>query len=213
MDRNIAYKAALVAAIAGFFSALYMGFGVSLPVKGVSIQPTLPVASDAGFLRASNEFPHLALRFFTADTFFIISYLLVFLGLFFAVADRVRAFAWMGLGAGILTGVLDSLENSFYITYAFQSLRGIHLTDPALPLIYILTNLKWMGAFVAFAAFALVWPRKGLLGWLISAVMFLFVLIGVLGLVMPVLIGYRGLFFFVGMFLFALFFWRQLRKE
>ena len=119
----------------------------------------------------------------------------------------------MGLGAGLITGILDAVENSFYLTYAFESLHGVQLTDPALPLIYIITNLKWMGAFVAFAAFVLVWPRKGLLEWLISAVMSLFIIIGVLGLVIPELVDYRGLFFFVGMFLFGLYFRQRMRKE
>lgn len=212
MDRKIIFTAALIAAVVGFFSALYMGFGVSVPETGVSLQPTLPVGSVAKFAKATNDYPEIALRFFTADTFFIVSYLLVFVGLFCAVMDRARPFAIMGLSAGVLTGILDALENSFYITYAFQSLRGFHLTDPALPLIYILTNMKWMGAFVAFGAFVLVWPRKGLLGWLLSIVMGLFVIVGVLGTVMPRLISYRGLFFFVGMFLFALFFLSQTRK-
>jgi hypothetical protein len=149
----------------------------------------------------------------TADSFFILAYLMVFKGLFTIVVDHSRVFALLGLGAGIATGVLDAVENSFYITYAFESLQGGHLSDPALPLIYIITNLKWMGAFIAFAAFVLVWPRKGWLGKLISAVMALFVLVGVFGLVMPELVDYRGLFFFVGMFLFGLYFRQRLNME
>ena len=213
MDRKTIFTAALIAAIVGFFSALYLGFGVPVPEKGVSLQPTLPVGSVSDFATATNEYPHLDLRFFTADSFFIIAYLMVFIGLFTAVVDRSRIFAFFGLGAGITTGILDAVENSFYLTYAFESLHGVQLTDPALPLIYILTNLKWMGAFAAFTAFALVWPRKNFLGWLISAVMFLFVAVGVFGIAMPVLVDYRGLFFFVGMFLFGLYFRQRLNKE
>ncbi len=213
MERKTIFTAALIAAIVGFFCALYLGFRVPLPEKGISLQPTLPVGSVSEFATATNEYPHLALRFFTADSFFIIAYLMVFIGLFTAVVDRSRIFAFLGLGAGIITGILDAVENSFYITYAFESLHGVQLTDPALPLVYIITNLKWMGAFVAFAAFVLVWPRKDLLGWLTSAVMSLFIIVGVLGLVMPELVDYRGLFFFVGMFLFGLYFRQSLNKE
>ena len=213
MDRKTIFTAALIAAIVGFFSALYLGFGVPVPEKGVSLQPTLPVGSVSDFATATNEYPHLVIRFLTADSFFVIAYLMVFVGLFAAVVDRSRIFAFFGLGAGITTGILDAVENSFYLTYAFESLHGVQLTDPALPLIYILTNLKWMGAFAAFTAFALVWPRKNFLGWLISAVMFLFVAVGVFGIAMPVLVDYRGLFFFVGMFLFGLYFRQRLNKE
>jgi len=191
MERKTIFTAALIAAIVGFFSALYLGFGVPVPEKGVSLQPTLPMGSVTSFAKAVNEYPHLVLRFLTADSFFIIAYLMVFIGLFTAVVNRSRVFAFLGLGAGIATGFLDAVENSFYITYAFESLHGVQLTDPALPLIYIITNLKWMGAFIAFTAFVLVWPRKGWLGKLISAVMFLFVAVGVFGIAMPVLVDYR----------------------
>jgi hypothetical protein len=45
MEKRTIFTAALIAAIVGFFSALYLGFGVPVPEKGVSLQSTLPVGS------------------------------------------------------------------------------------------------------------------------------------------------------------------------
>ena len=88
----------------------------------------------------------------------------------------------------------------------------VPLVEPALPLIYVLANLKWMGAFAAFYAFGLVWPRDSRLGWVLSGLMLLFPLVGGLGVALPGLVELRGLFFLVGMPLFAWYFWQQAHR-
>ena len=91
-------------------------------------------------------------------------------------------------------------------------LNGAELTDPAYTMLIMLTNLKWMAAFVTFFAFGLAWPRDGVLNWIIAVLMLSFPIVGVLGIAFPgVLFELRGLYFLLGFPLFALTFWRQLR--
>lgn len=164
------------------------------------------------FVCPTNEYPELVLRFFAADSLFVLSYTLVFVGLHTVVLGRSCTFAWIGLGAGILAALLDATENAFFIVYALLARNGVPLTEPALPLIYVVANLKWMGAFAAFYAFGLVWPRDSKLEWILSGLMLLFPLAGVLsGVAFPDLERLRGVFLLLGMPLFAWYFWHQAR--
>ncbi len=213
MERKPVFQAATIAAIIAFLCALLMGFGVRPPDPTLSLQPSVPPAPLAQFVRPTNEVPDLALRYFAADSLFVLSYLVVFVGLHTVVVYRGRVLAWIGLGAGVLTALFDAAENAFFITYALLALVGVPLKDPDLPLIYILGQLKWMGAFAAFYAFGLAWPRDGWLNRVIAGLMLLFVLVGIVGVAMPGLVALRGVFFLIGMPLFAWYFWRQARGE
>ena len=113
---------------------------------------------------------------------------------------------------GVLTASLDAIENAYFINYALLSQIGEALIEPALPLIYILANLKWMAAFATLYAFGLVWPRGSWLDRVIVVLMLTFPLFGVLGVARPELVPYRGFYFFVGMPLFGWYFWRQSRQ-
>ena len=64
----------------------------------------------------------------------------------------------------------------------------------------------------AFYAFGLAWPREGGQGWTISSLMLLFPIFGALGVAVPALVAWRGLFFLAGMVLFAVHFWREARR-
>lgn len=202
------FQAATLAAIIAFFTVLMMGFGLPLPVEGVSWQPSMATHTVAEFIRATNEYPQLALRFFAADSLFVLSYIMVFVGLHTIAAQSSPRFAQIGLGAGVVAGIFDAAENAFFVVYATQSLNGIPLVEPALPLIYILANLKWMGAFAALYAFGLGWPKNGRFDQLLTLLMVLFPLVGVLGVAQPAWVDLRGLFFLVGMPLFAWRFWQ-----
>ncbi len=165
------------------------------------------------FVRATNEYPNSALGFFGADSLFVLSYLLVFAGLYAVTAERGRVFALVGLGAGVLTALVDAAENGLFIIYALRAQRGVPLTAPDLPLVYLLTHLKWMAAFATLYAFGLVFPRQVWLERIISGLMVLFPVIGVLGIANPTLILVRGLFLLLGMVLFAVYFWDRVRRE
>ncbi len=211
MERRTVFQAGVLAALVAFICTLVMGFGVRAP-QATSLQPSVPPVSVSEFVQPTNEYPELALRFFAADSLFVLSYLMVFVALHAVVVGRARAFAWLGLGAGVLTALLDAAENAFFITYALLALDDVPLTEPALPLIFILANLKWMGAFAALYAFGLVWPRDNRLERAICGLMLLFPLVGVLGIAWPSLLGLRGLFFLLGMLLFARYFWQQAHR-
>ena len=212
MERTTTFQAAALAALAAFVCAILLGFVFRAPDPGVSLQPVTPGAITE-FVRPINEYPELMLRFLASDTLFVLSYLVVFAGLYATVVDRARVVAIIGLGAGVLTALFDATENAHFITYAAASLNGVPLTDPDVSTVYVLANLKWMGAFATLGIFGLVWPREERLGWILSALMLLFVVVGVLGIAVPGLILLRGLFFLVGMPLFAWHFWRQRRRE
>ena len=211
MDKKQVLQAATIASVVAFIAVIAQAAaGFSLP-QGVQVQPAFPVPLEQ-FVRASNEFPDTALGFFGADSLFVLSYVLVFVGLYVVTAERARPFALVGLGLGIFTAMMDASENAFFITYALGAKNGIPLTNPDVPLIYILANLKWMGSFATLYAFGLVLPRDGWLSWLISALMLVFPVVGVLGIANPSLIVVRGLFFLVGMPLFAAYFWQRSRE-
>ena len=212
MERKTVFQAAAWAALVASICVLVMGFGVPVPEPGMSLQPSQPSGPVSEFVRPTNEYPGLVLRFFAADSLFVLSYTIVFVGLYAVAVSQSRALAGIGLGAGILTALLDATENAFFITYALSALSGVPLTEPALPLIYIIANLKWMGAFAAFYVFGLAWPRDAILAWVLSGLMLLFPLVGVLGITLPGLVMPRGLFFLLGMPLFAVFFWREARS-
>ncbi|HLF26031.1 MAG TPA: hypothetical protein VJG32_06825 [Anaerolineae bacterium] len=209
MEHRSTFQAATLAAIVALVCIVLMGFVLRAPEPGVSLQPSYPPAPAPEFVRIVNTYPDLMLRLFTTDSLFVLSYLMVFVGLYATVVDQQRALAVIGLGAGILTAFLDATENAYFITYAHLALNGMPLANPDLPAIFIVANLKWMAAFATLAAFGLGWPRRDRLGWVLSGLMLLFVLIGVLGIVWPNLFALRGLFFLIGMPLFAWHFWRQ----
>lgn len=211
MERKAAFQAAVLAAIVAFVCAILLGFVFRAPDPGVSLQPVTP-GPVTEFVRPINDYPELMLRFLASDTLFVLSYLVVFAGLYATVADRARVVAIIGLGAGVLTALFDATENAYFVTYAAASLNGVPLTDPDVSTVYVLANLKWAGAFATLYAFGLAWPRGDRLGWIISALMLLFVLVGVLGIAVPGLIPLRGIFFLAGMPLFAWHFWRQSQR-
>jgi uncharacterized membrane protein len=213
MTDKVVYQAGIVAALVALAAALFMAFGVQVPEPGIDLQPSLVFGPVNDFVYPSNTYPQLVLRFFAADSLFVLSYAMVFAGLYVAARDRSRLFASLGLAAGLLAALLDATENAFFISYASSASHGVLLTEPDLPLIYVIANLKWMAAFAALYAFGLIWPRDRLLGWLLSGLMLLFPLFGVLGVTLPNLVPFRGLFFLLGFPLFAWHFWQQLRAR
>lgn len=209
MSRRIALEAAALAALvalAGVLAQLVILF--SFP-PGVVPQPYGVAAPDFQLAVGAE----LALPFFAADTVFVLGYTLVFAGLYTVTAPRAPAFAALGLGAGVLTALFDTAENALFIVYALHERAGVGAADPALTLVYTLTTLKWAAAFATLFAFGLVYPRAGGRERALAALMLLFALVGVVGVALPDAIALRGLFFLVGMPLFAWDFWARARQE
>lgn len=201
MENRPLFQASGTAAVVAFVCVVAMA--IMMLTSGVNPQPSTPSGPVSKFVEPINSHPRLALAFFALDSLFVLSYLTVFLGVYAVVAGQSRVLAWVGLGSGVAAAVLDATENAYFITYALLVINGVPLTQPALMLIYVLANLKWMAGFAAFVAFGFGWPREGRRGWAITGLMLLFPLVGVLGVALPGLIAWRGLFFLAGMALFA----------
>ena len=82
MEKSNTYKAALIAAACALLSVMIMALSMSIPESGVDPQPVQPDRTAAEFLSGSSEDPDTVLLFFTADSFFVLSYLMVFAGLY-----------------------------------------------------------------------------------------------------------------------------------
>jgi hypothetical protein len=206
MDRSLVLRATAVAATAGLAGVI--GEAASMLLAGTTLQPTVPPVPAATFLLPLQTMPQRMLLFYAADSLFVVSYLLVYAGLHAVTAPRAPALAGLALGAGIFGGLCDATENAFMISYAAIASAGAPLPEPALPLIFVIAHLKWMGALAAFAAFGLVFPREDTLGRVISVIMLLPVPIGALSVAWPALNALLGLSLLVGMALFAWYFWR-----
>lgn len=212
MEQKTTYQAAFALSLVAFACVLVMGFGTPIPEEGLQLQPSMATGPISDFVRATNNYPQLALRFFATDSLFVLSYLIVFVGLYMTTKPIAPALATLGLSSGIATAVLDATENSFFIIYATLSLNGVPLENPTLPLIYVLANLKWMASFATLMAFGLVWPSNTPLNILMKVLMLGTPLLGILGVLNPDLVALRGLTFLVGMPVFAIYFWQQLQK-
>ncbi len=207
-------RAGIVAATTAFVAALLMGMLMTLPDAALSIQPSYPPARPEAFLAVINNYPQQQLRFFAADTLFVLGYLLVFAVMYGITTQHTPVLAAVGLVAGVVTGICDALENGFFITFALSVQQGVVFTDGEIPFltVYMLSNMKWMAAFLAMAAFGLALPRDTRLAWLVAGLALLFPLVGAAGIAWPALTDIRGLFLLVGMLLFALYFWQRLRQ-
>ena len=210
MEKKKIFILAFIASLAALLSIVYIGFGIPVPDSIVSLQPTDTALPVVEFLKPINEAPELMLRFFTADSFLILSGILLYLGMYSIVAERSRLVAGVGLGIGLLTILLDCSENAFFISYAQQSIRGVHLA-PALSLIYIIAHLKAMGSYGGFLIFGLAWPRETKLDWTLSSLMVLYSITGVLSLVIPGVLFVRGIILLFCMAFFAFYFAMCLR--
>lgn len=212
MDRKLTFQGAAFAAVVAFIAVILQAVAATSLPAGVQVQPGLPLSSSE-FLLASTDFPDTTLGFFGADTLFVTSYLIVFAGLYALTKEAAPPFALIGLLAGIFTGLMDTAENGYFITFALAGRADITPPAPDFMLPYLLGHLKWAGAFVTLFAFGNAFPRGTLLEKIILGLMLLFPLVGVLGIANPPLVAVRGLFFLGGMPLFAVYFWQQSRKR
>lgn len=204
------------AALGGAVLALLATAGMLVVILGgVRFQPTDAIEPLQDFLDLYNDPAAVdgIIAGFTFDSLFLIAYLVVFLGLGARVWQDAPLPALVGLIFGVLTAVLDATENAHLITYAYTAKNVGPLTaaDLAVPGIYLLTNLKWMSAFVALLTLGLAFPRDTGLELAVKVLMLVFVLVGIAGVLVPALLLARSLFFIVGMILFAALFWGYAR--
>src|SRR5690606_8694719 len=212
MNQKILFQGAAFAALVAFVAVIFQAVAATSLPAGVQVQPGLPLSSSE-FLVASTEFPDITLGFFGADTLFVTSYLIVFAGLYALTKEAAPPFAWIGLAAGIFTGLMDTAENGYFITYALAGRAGVTPPEPDFMLPFLLGHLKWAGAFVTLFAFGVAFPRGTLFEKILLGLMLLFSFVGVLGIANPPLVAVRGSFFLGGMPLFAVYFWQRSRSQ
>lgn len=210
MKRSVVFRAVMTAALLGLAAVGVQLVAVS-SLGELSPQP-YGVSPDL-FMAAMVEHPDTVLLFFAGDTLFPLSYLLVFAGLYLVTAPTSRLLAGIGLGGGLLTALLDVTENAFFISYTLLARHNAAPVEPDVLPVYVLTTLKWTAAFATLYTFALIFPRRTGLEWGIAGLMLAFLLFGLLSTALPDLIVLRGLFFLVGMPLFAWYFWLQSHTE
>ena len=138
MDKKVVFQAAALASVVAFVAVIFQLIAALSVPADVQIQPSYPVPLE-DFVRATNEHTGNALGFFGADSLFVVSYLLVFVGLYCVTAERTRPFAVIGLGAGAFTALMDAIENAFFIIYALNA--RIHRTISAAANNPVLTSL------------------------------------------------------------------------
>jgi hypothetical protein len=213
MDTIKPFTLALIGSITATISIIHIGFCIPVPESVVSLQPSDVAVSVTRFLIPVNEYPGLMLRFLTADGFLILGGILLYLGFYTLIAEKSRLIAGVGLGVGLFTIVLDSTENAFLISYARQSLNGTPVNTPALPLLFVLANLKMMGSYAGFLIFGLAWPRACTLDRTISSMMILYTITGVFSIMFSWLILPRGIFLLLCILLFIWYFASKLHKS
>ena len=213
MEKRKIFRLALIGSITTTLSILYIGFGIPVPESVVSLQPSDMAVSAEQFLIPINEYPVLMLRFLMADEFLILGGLLLYLGFYTLIVEKSRLISAVGLGIGLFTVLLDISENAFLISYAQQSTNGTPVSDPALPLLYVITNLKMMGSYAGFLIFGLAWPRGTKLDLGISGMMILYTITGLLCLLIPRLSLMRGIFLLLSMTGFIWYFAKQLHTS
>ncbi len=123
-------------------------------------QPSETPGPRNAFSYPTNSHPDAAIAYFTLDTAFVISFTLVFVGLYAFTRERARPYAAFALAAGVFTGVTDAIENAIYWSYAMQAHAGVALEDVDVRLLSVLTNLKLVGFFATYLTFALLFPRR-----------------------------------------------------
>ena len=213
MEKRTHFNLAFIGSSAALLSILYIVFGIPVPESIYSLQPSDMAMPEADFLKPVIEAPELMIRFFTADSFLILGGIFVYMGMFAVVTERSRLIAGTGLGIGLITILLDLTENAFLISYAQQSVNGAAVTAPALPLLYVIANLKMTGSFAGFLVFGLSWPRRGIIEWMLSSLMILYAVIGVLSLASPGFTLFRGILFLLCFVFFVYYFFTLSRRQ
>ena len=150
MVKHMFYRTAAIAAAVGFVCLLIMFVTNVVIAQGAAIQPSNPVFSMSDFLHLVEQEPKTVLTFFAADSLFVLSYIVVFVGLYGMVKERSAVMAGIALIAGLIAALLDATENGFFIT-AVLSTPDETIIDQGLNLMYIAAHMKWQASFATAA--------------------------------------------------------------
>ena len=182
------------------------GIGSGVVAQGLNVQPTETGATRSEVLAMAQQHTNTLLGFMALDTLFVIGYVTVFAVVFLAIPKEDRLIGGIGLGAGILAGLADMIENAMYVVYGIAALHGNSELAPSLPFHYYATSVKWMAAFSAVGMQLLVFPRRTVLERSIVAVMCTFPILGAVSIARPALAPLRAVFFVIGLPLLVVYF-------
>jgi len=139
------------------------------------------------------------------DDLFALAYTLAFVGLAVYAQPRIGWLAWLGLGFGVATGVLDWVENSMTLNLiAFR-----HLEPTALFALNMLTQTKYLAANGAIVILGLGLWNERVLNRAATMLFLLFAPINALAFIAPPFVTLRLVGMFVLLILGAVALWRQ----
>lgn len=197
-------RAGAIASVLGWGS----GIGMILATKGSDVQGSETVELKDKLVAIVQHDPGLVLKVMGFDAIFIMAYITLFTALYAHTPRDGRKLAAVALGLGLVAAGSDLLENAVYMVMALSAQHG-GVVSPELPFQYYDSTIKWLAAFSAVGLFTLVFPRRNWLETATAAVMAAFPLGGALSIAFPQFAPLRGLFFIVGLPMFAVLLFRR----
>lgn len=170
-----------------------------LPEEAISLdRPDDP----ANLIDAVNNNEDEAVLYIALDTFFIIGYTALFIGMYLITRDIFPVISKFALIFGVMTAIGDFIENS--LLFAFS--KGVPLGWEPHPMFYV---ILWLFAFLidtcSYAAailfgvmLAKAFPRNNN-KFIVGILFLLYAAIGFLGYLMPIFMLIRSLFFVIGL--------------
>ena len=165
--------------ICGFLAALIltmmMAIGLAAgPESTELLQPTDPDrVSDL-----MSEYGSVVKANIILDDLFALAYTGAFLGLAALVWPRSRWLAGIGMFFALATAVLDFTENAHLTTMALGIVGEADLAGGALAELSIITQLKYSASHMAAFLFGMGLPRRNRLGWIVTVLLFVYVVVG-----------------------------------
>lgn len=89
METKKVFYIFFAAALIAFVCELFMGYCLLLTELRINFQPSHPIGTVPDFMRPIMKYPKLVLQFFATDSLFVLSYLVVFVGLFTVVHQAI----------------------------------------------------------------------------------------------------------------------------
>jgi hypothetical protein len=164
--------------ICGFLAALIlttmMAAGLAAgPDSTELLQPTDPErVSDL-----MSEYGSVVKANIVLDDLFALAYTGAFLGLAALVWLQSRWLAGIAMFFALATAVLDFTENAHLMTMALGIVGEADLTGSALAELNVITQLKYSASHIAAFLFGVGLPRRDRLGWIVTVLLFAFVVV------------------------------------
>lgn len=163
--------------VAALVLTIMMAVGLAAgPDSTKLLQPTDPTIAS----KLLTEHADTVQAVVVLDDLFALAYTGAFLGLAALVWTRSRWLAGVGMLFALATAILDFSENARLLAMA-QGVGGdANLTGEALRELLIITQLKYSCSHVATFLLAIGLPRRDLLSWVVTVLLFLFPVVSTL---------------------------------